>query len=329
MGRHHHHAGESHEHLDGADGRSHCDQPAADCAGNEIRVARSRKERASLAWALAVTGVVFFAELIGGFLSGSLALQADAGHMFADVIALGIAMAGIVIAARPVDERRTWGYHRLEVLSALANGVLLVAVAAIILHEAWERYHAPTPIELRTMLGVAVLGLGANLVAVSMLVKNRGSIALKGAFLHALGDTVSSVGVIIGAVVMVRTGWWGVDAAISAGIAVLIAVNAWGLIREATAVLLEAIPRGMEVEKVRDAIAGIRGVRDVHDIHISTITSGMFAFSCHVAVETGIDDARRDAILTEAKTVLHDRFGIDHSTIQVEGAAFREIGLVH
>lgn len=328
MGRHHH-GGESHEHHDGTASRPHCDQPAADCTGNETRLARSRQERRGLGWALAVTGVVFFAELIGGFVSGSLALKADAGHMFADVIALVIALAGIVIAARPVDERRTWGYYRLEILSALANGVLLIVVAVVILHEAWERYHAPSAIDLRTMLGIAVIGLAANLFAVSMLIRNRGTLALKGAFLHALGDTVSSVGVIVGAVVMFRTGWWWVDAVLSAGIAVLIAVNAWGLIREATGVLLEGIPLGMEIEKVRGAIADIAGVRDVHDLHIWTITSGMFAFSCHVAVETGIDEARRDAILTEAKTLLHDRFGIDHSTIQVEGESFREIGLVH
>lgn len=327
MGGYHH--GGSHEHDHGATARPHCDQPAADCAGNDARLARSRQERRGLGWALAVTGIVFVAELIGGFVSGSLALKADAGHMFADVVALLIAMAGIVIAARPVDDRRTWGYYRLEILSALANGVLLVAVAVVILHEAWERYHAPSPIELRTMLGIAVIGLAANLFAVSVLIKNRGTLALKGAFLHALGDTVSSVGVILGAVIMLRTGWWWVDAALSAGIAVLIAVNAWGLIREATGVLLEGIPLGMEIEKVRGAIAGIPGVRDVHDLHIWTITSGMFAFSCHVAVEAGLDEERRDAILTEAKTVLHDRFGIDHSTIQVEGESFREIGLVH
>lgn len=326
MGRGHSHGDHGHEHGPEGD-RPHCDQPAVDCAGPNLE--RRKADRRGLTISLVVTSTVFVAELIGGWLSGSLALQADAGHMFADVVALCIAMVGIAIAGRPRDDRRTYGWYRLEILSALANGVLLGVVAIFIVREAWSRFWTPHAIDLNVMVGVAIIGLLANLVTISLLAKNRSSLALKGAFLHAMGDTISSLGVIAGAIVIMTTGELWVDAALSIAIAVLIVVNAWGLVREAVGILLEGIPLGFEIEKVRQAIATIPGVKDVHDIHIWTITSGMFAFSCHVSVPTGTTDAQRDAILTNTKTLLHDRFGIDHSTIQVEGEAWQEIGLVH
>ena len=318
-----------HDHAHGHGGRhAHSDHPAAECTAQGLSERRSRERRA-LQLALGVTSFVFLAELVGGWLSGSLALQADAGHMFADVAALVIALGGIALAAKPVDSRRTWGYFRLEILTALANGVLLGVVAVFVVIEAWERFLAPEPVVLAPMAGVAVLGLAANLLSIRFLRSHAHSLATKGALLHVLSDTASSIGVVAGAIAMALTGAWWIDAALSLMIAGLIVYNGWGLVREAVAVLLEGIPLGIEIEAVRQSLASIDGVTDVHDIHIWTITSGMFAFSCHLSVREGLSQSERDTILTHAKTALHDRFGIDHSTIQIEGEAWQEIGLVH
>lgn len=327
---HDHRHGHGHDHPSGGGhGHAHADHAAAECVGPRGDPERRARERRALTLSLAVTTAVFFAELVGGWMSGSLALRADAGHMFADVVALGISLGGLVLATRPVDAKRTWGYFRLEILTALANGVLLHLVAFVVLREAWERFRAPEPVQLVPMLAVATVGLVANLVAVRLLAGARSSIATRGAFLHVVSDTASSVGVVAGALVMAWTRWFWVDALLSALIAALIVVNAWGLVREAVGVLLEGIPLGIEIEAVRGALAGLPGVADVHDIHIWTITSGMFAFSCHLSVRAGLSQSERDQILTQAKTLLHDRFGIDHSTIQIEGEAWQEIGLVH
>lgn len=324
---HGHGHGDDHGHTHG--GHAHADHAAADCAGPRGDPQRRAREKRALTIALTVTGVVFFAELIGGFVSGSLALRADAGHMFADVIAISISLIGLSLAMRPGDAKRTWGFYRLEILTALANGVLLHVVAAFVLVEAWHRFRSPEAVLLAPMLGVAAIGLVANLASIRVLAGSRSSLATRGAFLHVLSDTVSSVAVVIGGLVMWGTGWWWVDAVLSGVIAVLIVANAWGLVREAVSVLLEGIPLGIEIEAVRNGLAGLDGVTDVHDIHIWTITSGMFAFSCHLSVRAGMTQSDRDSILTHAKTLLHDRFGIDHSTIQIEGEAWQEIGLVH
>lgn len=318
-----------HDHAHAGHGRhAHSDHAAAECSAAGLTSRRAGEKRA-LQLALGVTSLVFFAELVGGWISGSLALQADAGHMFADVVALVISLGGIALAARPVDARRTWGYFRLEILTALANGVLLGVVAVLVVMEAWERLWIPEAVSLVPMASVATIGLAANLISLRFLRGHAHSLATKGALLHVLSDTASSVGVVAGAAVMAATGAWWIDAALSLLIAGLIVYNAWGLVREAVAVLLEGIPLGIEIQAVRQSLGCLDGVTDVHDIHIWTITSGMFAFSCHLSVREGLTQGERDAILTRAKTVLHDRFGIDHSTIQVEGEAWQEIGLVH
>jgi len=323
---HGHEQGHGHDHPAG---HAHADHAAAECSGTRGDPERRAKEQRGLRWALGITGFVFFAELIGGIVSGSLALRADAGHMFADVVALSISLAGLTLAMRPVDAKRTWGYFRLEILTALANGVLLHVVAAFVLFEAWARFQNPEEVKLPTMIGVAMIGLAANLLAMRFLSGANRSLATRGAYLHVLSDTMSSVAVVAGGVIMVITSAFWIDAALSALIAVLIVVNAWGLVREAVSVLLEGIPLGIELAAVRGALGSLSGVTDVHDIHIWTITSGMFAFSCHLSVRAGLSQSERDEILTRAKTTLHDRFGIDHSTIQIEGESWQEIGLVH
>lgn len=318
-----------HGHDGDGDAHRHADHPAAECQGPAGDLERRRRERRGLSFALTVTSAIFVLELAGGWFSHSLALQADAGHLFADVVGLGIALAGIAIAGRPVDDRRTFGYYRLEILSALANGTLLGVAAVLILKEAIERFFHPTPIHLLPMVGLAAVGLVANFAAIVPLSKLRGSINARGAFLHALGDAVNAIGVILAGVIIWLSDWLWVDAALSILIAGTIVWSAWRLVHEAVGVLLEGIPLGIELASVQKTIACIEGVKDVHDIHIWAITSGMFAFSCHVSVAAGLTDAQRDALLTEAKTLLHDRYGIDHSTIQIEGESWQEIGLVH
>ncbi|HVO31985.1 MAG TPA: cation diffusion facilitator family transporter, partial [bacterium] len=173
------------------------------------------------------------------------------------------------------------------------------------------------------------IGLAANFASIVPLARLRGSITTRGAFAHALGDAVNAVGVIVAGLVIRATGWLWVDAAVSILIAGTIVWSAWHLVRESVGVLLEGIPLGIELAHVRESVAALPGVKDVHDMHIWTITSGMFAFSCHVSVAAGLSDAARDELLTSAKTLLHDKYGIDHSTIQIEAETWREIGLIH
>lgn len=329
MAGHRDHTHDHHSHASDGQAHLHADHPAAECVGPSADLERRRSERRGLTLALAVTAGIFLLELVGGFLSGSLALQADAGHLFADVVGLSISLAGIAIAQRPVDSRRTWGYYRLEILSALANGVLLGVAAVMILREAVERFIHPDPIDATTMVALAAIGLAANFASIIPLAKLRGSINTRGAFTHALGDAVNAMGVIVAGLIVHLTGWLWVDAAIAILIAGTIVWSAWHLIHEAVGILLEGIPLGIELAHVRESIAGLAGVKDVHDMHIWTITSGMFAFSCHVSVAAGLSDAARDELLTCAKTLLHDQYGIDHSTIQIEAETWREIGLVH
>jgi cobalt-zinc-cadmium efflux system protein len=328
MAGHHH----DHEHDHGQPGERahlHADHAAAECEGPSGGLERRLKERRGLSFALAVTSGIFLLELVGGWISGSLALQADAGHLFADVVGLGISLASIAIASRPVDSRRTFGYYRLEILSALANGVLLGVAAVLILKEAAGRAFHPEAIATGKMIALAAIGLAANLASIVPLARLRGSITVRGAFAHALGDAVNAVGVIVAGLVIAATGWLWADTLVSVLIAGTIVWSAWGLVKEAVGVLLEGIPMGIELAAVRKSIGEIAGVKDVHDMHIWTITSGMFAFSCHVSVASGLDDGQRDKLLTAAKTLLHDRYGIDHSTIQVEAETWDEIGLVH
>ena len=330
VGHHHHGHGGGHDHDDPGGVHAHSDHPAAECASSPARDAeRRRKERTGLTFALAISIGIFLLELVGGFLSHSLALRADAGHVFADTVGLVISLVSVTAASRPVDARRTWGYHRLEILSALANGVILGAAAAVIVREAVARFGEPTHVHLDQMLMYATFGLAANLATVGFLARMRGSLNVRGAYVHALGDAANTVAVIAAALGMRFTRWDWLDPALSIVIAVLIVWSAWKLVRDSVRVLLEGMPLGMELGVVREALAAVRGVKDVHDIHIWTITSGMFAFSCHVSVADGCTEAQRDEILTAAKTLLHDRFGIDHTTIQIEGERWEEIGLVH
>ncbi|HET9037284.1 MAG TPA: cation diffusion facilitator family transporter [Myxococcaceae bacterium] len=269
--------------------------------------------------ALVLTCLIAVVEAIGGWLTGSLALLSDAGHMWTDVSALGLALLAAWFAGRPANRKRTYGYVRLEILSALVNGVLLLGITVFIVIEALERLKRPTPVDLGPMALVATIGLGANLVAMWFLHSGH-SLNTRSAFLHVVGDALSSVGVLLGAAVMALSGWTWVDPLISLCISAVVVVGGWRLLREAVDVLLETVPPHVDVEGVEKALAGIPRVTAVHDLHIWTVGSGMVALSAHLVVDEP-SACENDTILVAAKRALVERFGIDHSTLQIESQA--------
>jgi cobalt-zinc-cadmium efflux system protein len=284
-------------------------------------------QRGRLLTVLAITAVVLAAEVVGGVITGSLALLADAGHMFTDVAGLGLAVLAVTFAAKNPTAQRTYGYYRLEILAAVVNGMLLFAIAAWILVEAWQRFTHPGTIEGGLMLVFAAVGLVANLV--SMLLLRRGaqaSLNVKGAYLEVLGDLLGSVAVIAAAAVITATGWLAADPLASVLVALMILPRTWALLREAVDVLLEATPKGIDLDEVRRHILGTPGVVDAHDLHVWTITSGMPVLSVHVvADDTALASACGDGrILDDLGHCLADHFDIEHSTFQVEPPSHRD-----
>ncbi len=267
---------------------------------------------------LVIIVVIMVAEVIGGILSNSLALLGDAGHMFVDALALGISLFAITIARRPATTTRTFGYHRAEIMAALINGVILVLVAIYIFYEAYQRFLDPPTVQTTLMLIVASIGLVANLMGILLLRGVRhGSLNLKAAFWHVFGDTISSVGVIVGGVIIAVTGWGIVDPIIAVGIGVIILWGAMRLVRESTDILLEAVPKHIEADRVIEAIKSVPGVEDVHDIHIWTITSGIHALSTHLIIEDQM--VSKTGEIVEAINENLDRdFNITHTTLQLE-----------
>ena len=291
-----------------------CDSPGLRTAD----LARARDTRRMTA-ALILTIIIAVVEAVGGWLTGSLALLSDAGHMWTDVSALGLALLAAWFAGRPANRKRTYGYVRLEILSALVNGVLLLAITVFIVVEALARLKHPTPVVLGPMALIATIGLGANLLAMGFLHSGH-SLNTRSAFLHVLGDALSSVGVLVGAGVMALTGWHWVDPLISIGISAVVVVGGWRLLREAVDVLLETVPPHLDVEGVEKALVCIPRVTAVHDLHIWTVGSGMVALSAHLVVDEP-SACENDTILVAAKRALVERFGIDHSTLQIESQA--------
>ena len=259
---------------------------------------------------------IFFVEVVGGLLSNSLALLADAGHVFTDVFGIGFALVAIWIAGRPATSERTFGYLRLEILAAVGNALLLFGVSAFILYEAWRRLAEPPEVTSGLMLAVALLGLGANAVSLYMLRNAQGqSLNMRGAYLEVMGDLAGSVAVIVAAIVIAVTGWTPADALASAVIGLLILPRTWALLREALDVLLEATPKGINLDVVREHILEAPGVNGVHDLHAWTITSGLNVVSAHVVVA---DEAKPGDILDHLGMCLSDDFDVDHSTFQLE-----------
>jgi cobalt-zinc-cadmium efflux system protein len=255
------------------------------------------------------------AEVVGGLLSNSLALLADAGHMFTDVAALGLSVFAMRLARKPPTTKRTFGYARLEILAALVNGAALLVISGFIFVEAWDRVREPVVIDGVVMLVVATLGLIVNAVGALLLHSHaHDNLNVRGAYLHVLGDLLGSVGAITAGVIVLTTGWSPIDPIISAVIGLLILVSAWNLVREATDVLLESVPAHVDMDAILSDLTGIDGLEDVHDVHVWTLTSGFVALSAHGV----IDDARQHTrILDEVRERMREH-GIEHVTFQIE-----------
>ena len=274
--------------------------------------------------ALAVTAAYTVVEVVGGIYTGSLAVLADAVHMLSDNLAIALALAAAWLATRPATPGRSYGYKRAEVLAALANGVLLVALSIWIFVAAFQRLTDPPDVLGGWMLVIAVVGIAVNLAAGSVLYRSRAaSINVEAAFRHVLADLLGSFGVLAAAVVILTTGWLQADPIVSILIGLLVLASAWTILRDSTQILLEATPRGMDATEIGRRLAGAPGVVEVHDLHVWTITSGFPALSAHVLVRPGEDCHGRRR---ELERLLHDEFGIEHTTLQVDHAA--ESGLV-
>ncbi|WP_217913807.1 cation diffusion facilitator family transporter [Miltoncostaea marina] len=281
--------------------------------------------RRALAIALALIATFMLAEIVGGLLTNSLALLADAAHMFSDAASLGLALGAIWLARRPPTPTRTFGYKRAEILAALVNGLTLVAVALWIFFEAYQRFDDPPEILGGWMLVVAVLGLLINVVALRILHGSaEESLNVSAAVRHVLADLLGSVGVIAAAVVILLTGWRPIDPLISVVIGVLVLASSWTILRDSVHILLEGTPRGMDLETLGRRMARVDGVREVHDLHVWTITSGFPALSAHVLVGRQEDCHRRRR---ELERVLRDEFGIEHTTLQIDHTGGEPIAL--
>ena len=276
--------------------------------------------RGRLAVVLAITGVVFLVEVVGGLLSGSLALLADAGHMLTDATGLVLALVGANLATRAASPRRTYGMQRAEVLAALSNALLLVAVAVWVAIQAVDRLRQPTEVETDLMLTVAVIGALANAVGLVLLHRGQAeSLNVRGAYLEVLADLLGSIAVIIAAVLILATGWTRFDALASLLIFSLILPRAWALLREVVDVLLEATPRGVDLDEVRQHIKEVPGVVDVHDLHVWAITSGVPVISAHVVVDDAcISQGRSGQVLDRLSDCLGGHFDVEHCTFQLE-----------
>ena len=287
------------------------------------RHSAARAGRSRLVAVFLLTVGVLLVEFVGGLASHSLALLADAGHMLTDVVGIGLALGAIWIAERPADRSRTFGYLRLEILAAVVNAVLLFGVATFVFYEAWRRLSEPPQISTGLMFAVAVLGLVANGLSLRLLGERQASsLNMRGAYLEVLGDLAGSAAVIAAAVLIAATGWTAADAVASALIGLLILPRTYGLLREAVDVLLEATPKGLDMDAVRSHILEAPGVRDVHDLHAWTITSGLNVVSAHVLLDEGADPP---AVLDHLCTCLAGIFDIEHSTFQLETADRRRL----
>lgn len=280
------------------------------------------RHRKALVIAFVLTASYMVVEFVVGFAVNSLALISDAAHMGTDVLGLGLAFAAITLAARPSSGQRTYGLYRLEVLAALANGVLLFGVAGYVLFEAIRRFSAPPDVPGLPLLLTALVGLVVNLISFRLLTAgSKESLNLRGAYLEVLGDLLGSVGVIVAAITLYTTGWTYADPIIGVGIGLFILPRTWKLTRQALRILLEVAPAGMDLAKIEAELAALPGVAAVHDLHIWTITSGMDSASGHIVVAEGAD---YEEVLRRVCAVLRDKHKIDHATIQCEPAAFTE-----
>lgn len=292
---------------------SHHERPSDGGSGSS-----SRQFVRPLLIALVITASFTVVEFIGGLLSGSLALLSDAGHMFTDTLAIALSLGAVMIALRPPTEEQTFGFLRAEILAALVNGATLVVVAVLIFYEAVRRLLDPPEIDGPLMLMVAFAGLAANGAGMYLLHdRSRVSLNIRGAFLHMFGDLLSSIGVIVGGVLIVLFDLRIVDPVLSVLIGAIVLVGAWKLVTQSTSILLESVPSHIRLKEVKDALVGVDGVVDVRDLHVWTLSSGMHALSARLVVEDRLLSECSD-IMRQSEDVLRARFGITHTTLQVE-----------
>jgi cobalt-zinc-cadmium efflux system protein len=264
-----------------------------------------------------LTATFFVVEVVGGILTNSLALLSDAAHMFTDVMALAIAITAIRLSRLPADRKRTFGYHRFEILAAALNAVLLFLVALYILYEAYQRWVEPPAIESLGMLVVAVAGLVVNLIGMRLLAGGaEANLNVKGAYLEVWADALGSVGVIIGALIVYFTGWTRADPLIAVLIAFWVLPRAWMLFRQSVNVLLEGVPEGLDLPAIDGRLRAVSGVRDVHDLHIWAIGSGKASLTAHLILDSAQADVQR--VLNDASDLLQREFGLTHTTLQAE-----------
>jgi len=274
----------------------------------------ARSTRA-LTWALALTVFILIAEGVGGWLSNSLALLADAGHVLTDAGALGLSLFVAWLAKQPGSSAKTYGYLRWEILAALINGATLLGISAWIVYEAVMRFRNPQPVVGGLMFVIALIGLVVNAITVALLHGVRaGNLNVRGAYLHVLGDLLASFGTVVAAVIIKMTGWLHADPIASLVTTILIVFGAWRLVRESVDVLLEAAPAHIALDTVRTRLESIPGVESTHDLHVWTVTSGMVAMSVHAIVR---DSGNHQTVLERAHDLLSE-MGIQHSTIQLE-----------
>ncbi|MGF3057292.1 cation diffusion facilitator family transporter [Microbacterium sp. YY-01] len=294
---------------------------------------RSGSHRRLLVLSLAITSTVMVVQVVGAILSGSLALLADAAHMFTDASALVIAIIASTVAARPADDRRTFGYQRAEVFGALINAIILTVLATVVAVQGIGRLLHPGEVEVAgpLMLAVAAVGMLANALSMWLLSRaQKTSINVRGAYLEVMGDLIGSIGVIVAAIIIIATGWVPADAIASLFIAVMIVPRAVSLLREVFSVLAESAPKGTAVSEIREHLLGYDGVVGVHDVHVWQLTRGAPVFTAHIRVDPQVlRDGRAGPLLAEFEQCLADHFDVEHSTFQLEPADHEECEALH
>lgn len=285
--------------------------------GHSQEPGRAGNKRA-LKIVLAITGTYMAAEVIGSVITGSLALLADAAHMFSDNVSIALALSAMWLAERPPSPQRSFGYKRAEILAAFVNGLTLVLISLWIFYESWQRFQDPPEVAGSGMLAIATGGLLVNCVGAAVLMRSEGgSLNVSAALRHVIADLLGSVGVIVAAVLILLTGWLYADPLVSVVIGVLILGSSWGILRDSTRVLLEATPAGIDAEEVGRSMAALPGVVQVHDLHLWEVTSGFPALSAHVLVGSEEDC---HGLRRKLDAMLEERFEIGHATLQVEHA---------
>lgn len=293
---------------------------------NTQTVSAASKHKKNLLIVLSLSGTYLIAEVIGGVITNSLALLADAAHMLTDVVGLLLAFIAIKIGERKANSKKTFGYYRTEILAAVINAVVLLGISIYVLYEAYQRFQNPPEVQSKSMLIVAGIGLVVNIVGMMILRKDsEASLNMKGAYFEVLSDMLTSIGVMIAGVIMLTTNWYYADPLISAAIGLLIFPRTWRLLKEAVNVLLESTPKDVDINKLRQSLEQIPGVKGLHDLHVWSLTSGVNAMSAHVIKDRMTNQNQLLEALTEETMT---NFKITHTTFQIEEEGYKE-GIVH